>query len=296
MRNTLLCFLLLGVPLIAMAQFYPEANACWSGRDNVGVPPGFDIMYQIGAAPDTLINGVVYKKTNEFRDWNFTRAYFVRSDQDGKGFVYLPDSAAEFLTGDLAAQTGDTIHDVLINDTDEFDVGYYLVDVVVDSVVTFSNAGVTVIRHFVNFDMLGMNPSGSFWQMGMGTSVGPTLEVTAGLWYCTVGDTVMYDRNNMNGLPGPIGVDVCPLIIDGIGSAEPTEPDVVQALPNPSHGQFALSGVSVQSFIVHDVQGSTVVNGKGSVIDLSEQAPGLYTAVVTTGQGVQNIRLVLMRE
>ena len=153
MRTLILCLLALVVSNTANAQFYPAANAVWCGQDDDGGPPGFQVQFQMGATPDTLINGIVYKTVEEFNDasgnWTYKRSHYVRSDTNGMGYIYLPDSTDEYLTGDLGAVAGDTVHDVLMSMTNSTDINYYLFYVLVDSVVSLSNAGVSVVRHYV---------------------------------------------------------------------------------------------------------------------------------------------------
>ncbi len=46
---------------------------------------------------------------------------------------------------------------------------------------------------------------------------------------------------------------------------------------------------------VYDAQGCQVASVLATEIDLSEHPPGLYTAVITTAQGSQAVRLVVVR-
>ncbi|MBK9764826.1 MAG: T9SS type A sorting domain-containing protein [Flavobacteriales bacterium] len=293
MRFNFICVLILATGHSATAQFYPSANACWTGRDDDGAPPGYDVRYQMGATPDTLINQVVYKKIEEYRDYEFARAYYVRSDPSGKGYAYLPDSATEYLTGDISAQAGDTVYDVLWSFTHQSGVEYFFADMVVHSVVTLTNANVTVHRHYVNFVISDLPSSFLFWQEGMGVSYGPMLELTGNPGVCTVGDTVMVGDD---WLPGPIGVEVCPYIIDDIMSHGPSSNGAIKLTPNPSNGLFTLSNGLKQHFTVFNAQGQFISNGNGPVIDLSAQPTGLYTAVIGTASGQQVVRLVVQRE
>lgn len=168
MRITGLGLLAFGVPLSVWGQFYPDSNAVWCGQADNGGPPGFYVQYQMAAMPDTTINGTVYKKVSEFTDetgdWVYVGTYYIRSDSSGRGYAYLPDSMAEYLTGDASALAGDTVPDVLWRITHE-PGSHVLVDLVVDSVVTLSNLGVSVTRHYCPY---GVQPTTSFWQAGMG--------------------------------------------------------------------------------------------------------------------------------
>ena len=78
--------------------------------------------------------------------------------------MFLVDSLAEYLTGDVAAIPGDTVRNVLVQNTIP-DCPLWIVDmtdVVVDSVVSLSNQGVTVIRHFVHTPCY-LNSNGQFF-------------------------------------------------------------------------------------------------------------------------------------
>jgi len=291
MRTSLFCFLTIGTALSVPAQFYPETQACWYGTDDDGGPPNYDVIYQMGLSPDTLINSVVYKRIKEYRDYAYTRTYWVRSDPNGRGYAYLPDSAAEYLTGDLAAQEGDTVHDVLWSNTYQSGIDYFLADMVVDSVVSLSNAGVTVTRHWVT---LGVGwPSQLFWQAGMGLRTGPMLELSGAFWSCIVVDTVMF--GGITGLPGPIGVEPCSPFDMGSGFNERSGLVELKAVPNPSSGLFEIAGGPEYPFTVINSQDKVVLTGTSSLIDLRGHPVGLYTAIVSTMHGQHPLRLVVLR-
>jgi len=245
----------------------------------------------MGLSPDTLINSVVYKRIKEYRDYAYTRTYWVRSDPNGRGYAYLPDSAAEYLTGDLAAQEGDTVHDVLWSNTYQSGIDYFLADMVVDSVVSLSNAGVTVTRHWVT---LGVGwPSQLFWQAGMGLRTGPMLELSGAFWSCIVVDTVMF--GGITGLPGPIGVEPCSPFDMGSGFNERSGLVELKAVPNPSSGLFEIAGGPEYPFTVINSQDKVVLTGTSSLIDLRGHPVGLYTAIVSTMHGQHPLRLVVLR-
>lgn len=294
MRTAVVYPMILGFALSSTAQFYPAASACWFGVGYDGGPPGSDLDYWMETSPDTAINGVVYQKVRERIDQDYTRTYYVRSDASGKGYAYVPELGAEHLTGDVTAQVGDTVHDVLLKNTIMSGVGYEIGDILVDSVVTLTNAGVTVTRHYLNHQTsLGLYTS--FWQRGMGVCSGPILEGSGSFHYCSVADTVMFDLSNSNGLPGPIGVPVCPLVVSGVGNIEPLGFHDLQALTNPYSGLFVFSDGLKHSYTVITPHGSAILEGNSSVIDLAGQPTGIYTAVVGTPQGRRVLRLVVLR-
>lgn len=244
----------------------------------------------MGLAPDTIIHGDVYKKIDEYRAYEYTRTYFVRSDPSGKGYAWVPDSAAEYVTGDLTAQAGDTVHDVLWSWTNELGIFYSLHNTVVDSVVVLTNAGVTVTRHYV--DNNGSLGSYHFWQAGMGTSYGPMLESTGDAGSCVVGDTAMFGYFINGLLPGPIGEFICS--VPGLGIGDHIRLQELEVFPNPSTGLFGLD-LRVRSTTVYDATGQLLFQTSNPRIDLSAHPPGLYTAVVTSSAGRQAVRLVVER-
>jgi len=67
--------------------------------------------------------------------------------------------------------------------------------------------------------------------------------------------------------------------------------------PNPSNRLFTLSTASnlTDQVLVYDPHGREVLRTREKTIDLGAHPPGVYTAVVTTAQGRQAVRLVLLR-
>lgn len=294
MHARFVCLLSFSCALSAIAQFYPQANAVWCGQDDDGGPPGFSVQFQMAATPDTLINGLLYQKVEEYNDapdgfgyWSFVRMYYVRSEMDGKGYVHLPDSATEFLTGDLAAQAGDTVRDVLLSISNSTSVVYSMTDVIVDSVVTLSNAGITVVRHYIR---TWGNPDGFFWQAGMGTSSGPVLELSGIFGHCMVNDTMQYDLTN-GGLPGPSYPDFCrPINLSTPETAirvhvgmmikpNPVDDLVVIELIGESpilNGRLSLLDATGREVLSADMHGPL------KVLDVSH-LNGFFTVVIDTG-------------
>ncbi|HOY29364.1 MAG TPA: T9SS type A sorting domain-containing protein [Flavobacteriales bacterium] len=296
MRQTIFFLLALGATTHSTAQFYPNGDARWCGRDDDGSPPGYDVNYQMNADPDTLIGEQVYKRIHEYRDYELTRVYYVRSDASGKGYAYIPDSSAEYLTGDLSAQAGDTVRNVLWSNTYQSGIDYFVRDMVVNSIETLTNEGVTVERHYVRHVTDPLFHPFQFWQSGMGTTYGPMLELTGSAWACMVGDTAMYNMENDNGLPGPIGVQLCSVIDQGnvITGSDQVGGTVVH--PNPSYGLFHIATPSPMLLIVCDMHGREVLHlpPYSRDIDLSLHPPGIYTVLQNTGQGRSVQRLVVV--
>ena len=118
MRTSIVCLITLGCALTASGQFYPDANALWCGTVLIEGLTGFSVQFQMGDSPDTLMSGTAYKRISAFGNasgsYEFIGDYFVRSDVNGKGYVYRPGVGDELLAGDVPAQAGDTVHDVLV--------------------------------------------------------------------------------------------------------------------------------------------------------------------------------------
>ncbi|HPF89716.1 MAG TPA: T9SS type A sorting domain-containing protein [Flavobacteriales bacterium] len=279
---------------VCAAQYYPDSNAVWC-LWTAPFDPGYNIQLRMGAEPDTLILGQAYKKITEHNDfggvWNSMDVFYVRNGEDGKGYMFLLDSMAEYVTGDVNAVAGDTVHDVIIRTPNS----YFLRDLVVDSVVALSNGGVDVVRHYAE---LTFGPT-DFWQAGAGAATGPCLVQPGLAGYlplCIVGrDTVQYNIENTDqGLPG--GPPCCADFALGSAPSASLPAEMMQVHPNPSSGPFYLLG-TMQLFEAHvfDTQGRLLFRTNRREIDLSEQAPGLYTALVQYSTGQQTFRLVVAR-
>jgi len=300
MRGTILTLLSLGAAIIAPAQFYPGSNAAWCLR-NVQSPDGFDIFIQMSGNPDTVVMGQTYKRVREYHDRGdieLINRYYVRSSPDGKGYAFLLDSMAEYITGDLHAQAGDTVHGVLVFDR-YCGWGYNLLDIIVDSVATLSNMGVTATRQYVRtpcYPIGNYSPSGFFWQGGLGTAYGPLLRVTPGLSADRPRCAVVRDTTLYAVWPGEIGGPPCcsPPVV-GMEMEERPHPERLVAMPNPSTGAFQLGGSAMGETRVHDAYGREVLVTRDRTIDLTAHPPGVYTAVVSTAVGWHTLRLVVVR-
>lgn len=287
--------------LFTSAQFYPNSNAIWCGWDDDGGPPGFDVQFLLGEGPDTLLQGNLYHKVQEFNNatgnWVRIRDYYVRSDITGVGYIYISDSLAEYPTGNISALVGDTVHDVLCI----FPPGglYYRYDFIVDSVVSISNSGVTVTRHFVHFDSpFAIAPNVLFWQAGMGTSFGPLVRLHGRPDYCAVDGVVQYNLG-LNGLPG--GPAWCPSFSVGIEEGAAFQHTSVS--PNPSTGQFNFTTQLPMRISVYDALGRMVLQTVGKSVDLSGEPEVVYVAQFSSnatgnsavGNSRQVVRLVVAR-
>lgn len=291
MRGSTLLYLMAISALRSLGQFYPDSNACWLGVDDMG-PPGFYLHLQLADGADTVINGNTYKKIDEFDDRNgpyeFVRQYLVRSSADGKGYLYLPDSAAEFLTGDASALAGDTVFDVIKYYPPPVD-SYFISDAIVDSVVMITNNNISVIRHYLSGSWLWQEAYLNFWQAGMGTSAGPILRLHGIIWDAIVNDTVRYsvDVDDLGGYA------ICHQYMVGVN--DDMRPQALIVSPNPSPSHFQLMGATIGKVQVFDVFGKEVLTTTGYSMDLSAEPPGHYYARVETPQGLRMVHLVVTR-
>ena len=294
MRGAFTYLITFGCALPAFGQFYPDSNAVWCGVDDNGGPPGYNVQIEMGGGMDTIIDGVSYKKATEYNDqsgsWQYVGNYLLRSDVSGRGYIYLPDSMAEFVTGDVTAQAGDTVYDVLMGSPAG---GYYDVeDLVVDSVVVLSNNGTTVTRHYVNPALFNPLPAeGVFWQAGMGTVWGPLFRLSGIPNTCAVNDTIQFDINGIN--LGYVGQS-CWQIASDVSESGTNEPARFNVSPNPSTGLFHL-GAAAREVQVYNAQGKLLFRQKGNEVDLGAEPPGVYTTVVETDKGRSVERLVVVR-
>jgi len=100
----------------------------------------------------------------------------------------------------------------------------------------------------------------------------------------TTDDTLQRMVSRLHGLS--VGVEEPKLSADGS----------LRFLPNPSTGQFTLHNPRLaKNITVYTSTGQQVWQGTGNTIDLTEQPPGVYTAVVATEHGRQAVRLVVVR-
>ena len=300
------------------AQFYPDSNATWClvDQDTWDVR---DVNMVMDGDPDTMILGQVYKRIREYRGLNGEVSFvlwdrhYVRSAEDGKGYVFLLDSVAEYVTGDTAAQAGDTIQNVLAwNQLSECHQqgqtqNLALYTVVVDSVVLLTYEGVTVRRHFVHTPCYLASPSFEsyrfFWQAGMGSSAGPYMQLRSGFvpieMSCAMaGDLAVFglEMDQVNGHIGlPGGVQCCwPVTVpDALDEKNPE--GAIIATPNPSTGIFKINAEKDVNCEVSDMMGRRVMYVEGNSIDLSAEPEGMYVAKASRGDLRSVLRLVVRR-
>jgi len=310
-KLTVADFMLLLPVLHASAQFYPASTAdwcIWDGGYALGPNNSPNRHLTMMEDADTLISGHSYQRIVQYNyydftdSWYYATTYYVRSGPSGQGYLYLPDSAAEYLTGDLSALAGDTVHALLVNYQDPgCGWDFQLTDAIVDSIVTLAYGGVTVQRHYVHtpcFSSANGNfiPEWSFWQAGYGPGNGPYLTYSDLLApvgpACVVadGDFVYSDWSEPQGMPGtPCN---CPDV--GLGVAEFNRGALVHLSPNPSTGLFHLSQAAGR-ITLFNAMGQFLFRTQGSTIDLGGYPPGIYTAVMEdTGRSVTQ-RLVVVR-
>ena len=282
--------------LSAQPRFYPDSTTVWCGIDDLGGPPLFDFQLEMGSDPDTVINGVVYKRIVEYNNsggsWGWRYTHFVRNGEGGKGYVYIPDLMEEFLTGDVGAVQGDTVHNVVEYyppGSGAGDIGYYVRPIVViDSVVTYSNDGVTVTRHYMFSE-----PGYLFWQAGMGASGGAMIRTRGFIRGCQRNDTVQFNALQSGSPGGPL---LCGPTITGL--TDRFGPMSASGLihPNPSNGRFNLMEPLPSGSTVYDMQGAVVLRllPSNREIDLTGHPPGVYLAEFHYGDTRLVQRLVVV--
>lgn len=314
-------------PLV-FGQFYPLRDATWCSGN------GFTAYnYHMPVEPDTAVQGRLYQKVERYScelsvgpcsvtndGYSYETTFLVRSAPDGKGYIRTLLDTTEFLVGDLGAQPGDTVRDVLIfnappplyADWDEPLRPLY--DVVVDSVVDVTRWDVTVSRHFVH-EVTVWNPDDSapydfypfefFWQRGMGTSHGLVLRMRTSLSYnyllgCAVSaDSTTFSWYGVGDIPPwgyPPGGPPCCTPWD-VGFPEDGGAMGSFVNPNPSDGRFTIVKPSAESIAVLNAHGSIVLHMPpyAGTIDLSTHPPGVYTAVLNARTGLFAKRLVVVR-
>lgn len=323
MRPFLLSGLCAMLSLSNFGQFYPVADATWCAGN--GINGGY--RHVLDTNPDTTIAGISYKTVRNYRcldgcpslweasNYELISRCFIRSTPDGKGYIRDEDDTLEYLIGDIGALVGDTVRDVLIlgNNWSDWEEGFdrTTYDVIVDSIVDVERWGVTVRRHFIH-ELSFWNPDDSspynfwpwrfYWQQGMGTSHGLILRMELALsdYYgllCAMSrDTTVfswYGFTDMTPWGYPPGGPACCAPWDvGIGEHLFNQRFVSE---NPSTGLFRLNTTAPIAVEVFDAQGRAIAAIRANELDLSAHPPGLYTAVVTTAQGRQAIRLMVVR-
>ena len=110
------------------AQFYPSGTAGWCIDWNESGQPVQLVRFEMFNDVDTIINGLTYSilfDTNPNDDHFWRERYYIRNDEDGKGYLRYPGSTQEYLTGDLGGAVGDTVQDVLILDYSFIELGIW---------------------------------------------------------------------------------------------------------------------------------------------------------------------------
>ncbi len=296
------------IQCVGQGSAYPSADAGWCVLDYSSPPNGGWIWLDMTETPDTVIDGTVYQRVQSYKEsgnqaypWFWT--YYVRSAPDGKGYVYLLDSLAEYMTIDLGALVGDTVFQVLAFDNTQncpdqvSNSGFLFMDLIVVDIDTITNLGVSVVRHDLLPAYCTELIGPYFWQEGLGTSEGIITGVTSGLSEVrlrsgAINDTCFYNGpgNEYALLGGPSCCTVIPTAI-----AEPGGPTLVQAVPNPSNGVFNIQAPVGSVITVRDARSRVLFTGKEQVIDLSRYPAGCYFATVVSGKSVANLRLVVAR-
>lgn len=293
--------------LHACAQFFPTEQAAWCLSRNT--PEGED-RYTLALVPDqdTVIQGHTYmviEYTAEwpptmdlypFSAWN-SRCY-VRNDDEGRGYLLADGMDAEVLVGDIDAPVGTIIQDIAADDGSCGTSWEYgpLTDMIVDSIVDLSENGLQARRLYVTpLCSPGVAAALSFWQTDLGTPFGPFLmlnELSRPTPECAaVNDTTRFWIFEELQLGGPL----CSCYDTGLEVPVRDEVNSIIVFPNPSRGSFLLHSPNALAVEVHDPLGRLVLRTNERELDLSEQAPGVYTALIQSSTGRQTVRLVVER-
>ncbi|MCB0808411.1 MAG: T9SS type A sorting domain-containing protein [Flavobacteriales bacterium] len=272
------------------AQFpaFPDSNAFWLMEvydgPNVLYPYGFHLKQ---ADQDSLINGEWYSTI-----WNGLEgqggAYMggLRSDADDRVYYYHPNTDSTYLLYDFDPIVGDSM-EVWIGDP--FNTSASTLMMYVDTIETeVNNNGVVYKRIGIQSQAAIIGGQGvvDWWVEGVGGTGG--LLSTIGSGSVSVYTNMVCMQYNDSIWPGGSPGYCWPTSIDEHIRSR------VLVHPNPSSNSFTLSiGSDLLSVAVFDPQGREVLHTRERSIDLTGYAPGLYTAVVTTKQGPQAVRLVL---
>lgn len=279
--------------LDSAAQFpaFPDSNALW--RMDVYDGPNFLYSYAYHLEQfdhDTLIDGLQYsvlKHGSEGQGGSFAGG--IREDVDSKVWYYHPMTDSVYLLYDFDPIQGDSIEvwNRGWNTTNTNTTVMYI-----DSIDLAIN-GSGVAHKWIGIKdwaaIIGGQGIAHWWIQGVG-GTGGLLETPGSgsvSQYTILGCMQYNDSIWPGGSPGycwPTSID------EHLRSR-------VLVHPNPSSNSFTLSiGSDLLSVAVFDPQGREVLHTRERSIDLTGYAPGLYTAVVTTKQGPQAVRLVLQRE
>ena len=201
---------------------------------------------------------------------------------------------------------GDTVFDVYVdNNLCEFpgELPPVLLDMIVDSVITYENDGIEVIRHYVHTPCYdGNNASWNahrfFWQAGMGTSGGPFMQIRPGLspidLYCArVDTTVVY---GLGGFPGG-PLTCCYPISQSMG--DPITPvNYLDLWPNPATNTLNIrcSDERESTIRMYDSMGrlvlTTTMRGPLLILDVTELS-GLYIVVLADDLSTRSTRVII---
>ena len=278
----------------AQIRVLPDSAAIWNYREYDAFNT-FDyrqtfLLPSIGV--DTLINGTSYRPLNwywESEMWPGSFGGGLREDGFGKVYFYSPYHDTEYLLYDLDVQPGDTVTNLWIGYPHSSTPILYSTNVVSRDTLNINGVARRSIGIRLSSDP---GPAVHYWVEGIGGSAGlmstagaNALDVIFGLECMSSNDTVWWAW-------GPVGAPghCSPASVPDLGALQPV------VAPNPGTGLFTLLGQAVPSQVmVFDPQGREVLHTRDRTIDLAGHVPGLYTAVVTTAQGRQAVRLVLVR-
>jgi hypothetical protein len=272
--------------------------------------------YALYSNVDTIIGDTVYQVMFDrtFNEPYWQERYFVRSGDDGKGYLRFPGSATEYLTGDLGAAVGDTVRDVFVLDRGQEPIcgesdNWKLVDFIVDSIVTtISQIGYQTTRHYVQSPcrpIFGTNNQFSYWEPDMGSLYGPCItwsDIPVYMpYWAVVNDTIVGGIGLLGGaVEGDPANGVCDLTV---GLSSTSTVSSFQVRPNPTHGRITVDfSQPLQRETYYSVLDATgrllyqrplPAGGTEEDIDLSRFGPGTFILSITDPDGQRNERVVV---
>jgi hypothetical protein len=287
--------------LSTKAQFnvyhpFPDSNAVWGMNAGcMDTNCGTGEYIRDSYAGDTLIDGFTYKRIeHEVLVTAGGCCYppegmgigFLREDVNARKVYWRwPGEPSDTLLYNFNLDIGDTLDGYFGYCNQNWTVQS------IDSALVGSN-----YRKRINFDTSETCGQFSFIE-GIGSTIGLTIcyyghfEMGAGLACFSVDGDIFYTApcGNPDLVPcGELPINVLERSFN--------KRSRLAAFPNPSSGHFTVNGVrSPFAISVYSSTDQQVWQSSGITIDLTAQPPGVYTAVVTTMQGRQAVRLMVVR-
>jgi hypothetical protein len=277
----LVCFMICWSTRSA-AQFnvLPVGDGLWV--ESFWVGPGYPYMgsgYVVPGLSDTIISGVAYRSVN------LGQSGFLRDDSLGHVFWLEEEGEQEVMLYDFTASPGDTLiyppGTVFEDSLLVLEVDTILVNGIERRMLTVSLELVTWGSVLTSQWIQGIGSLGGLFNLCQGPSVSGTS------WLTCMSEDGIAQYGGDTGQPYDCLIH---LNVDEWA----IESHAVSVHPNPSTGLFNLTGTGLPVHaLVLDIQGREVLRTLDHTLDLTGHPPGFYTAVVSTEQGRQSVRLIL---